>query len=153
MDIYELLKRDHEAVSELFDQLEQTDEDEADERERLFDEINRELTVHGEIEETIFYPAIKNADKAHDVVMEGIEEHQIIKQLMSEMQDLGTEDDQWEAKLTVLREIVEHHVDEEETEMFPKARKVLDGDEAEALAERVEDEKHLLLERYSERVD
>ncbi|MGI9046217.1 MAG: hemerythrin domain-containing protein, partial [Burkholderiales bacterium] len=67
MDIYELLKRDHEAVSELFDQLEQTDEDEADERERLFDEINRELTVHGEIEETIFYPAIKNADKAHDV--------------------------------------------------------------------------------------
>lgn len=153
MDIYELLKKDHEAVSELFDQIEQTEEDDADERERLFAEINRELTVHGEIEETIFYPAIKNADKTHDVVMEGIEEHQIIKQLMSEMQDLGTEDDQWEAKLTVLREIVEHHVEEEETEMFPKARKVLGGDEADALAERVEDEKHLLLERYSEHVD
>lgn len=153
MDIYELLKKDHETVASLFDKLEETAEDEADERERLFAEIDRELTIHAEIEESIFYPALKNAEKTHDEVMEAIEEHQIVKQLMAEMQDLGTEDDQWEAKLTVLREIVEHHVEEEENEMFPKAKKVLDDDEAEALAERVEEEKHQLEERYAEEVE
>ena len=138
MDVFELLKADHEKVAGIFEKLEPTTERGVKTREDLFTQLKHELEVHTQIEETIFYPVLKEADETHDITLEAFEEHAVVKQLLLELNDLAKDDEQWGAKLTVLKENVEHHVEEEEGEMFKKARQVLSDEEAEALGERMQ---------------
>ena len=138
MNAFELLKADHEKVAGIFEKLEPTTERGVKTREDLFTQLKHELEVHTQIEETIFYPVLKEADETHDITLEAFEEHAVVKQLLLELNDLAKDDEQWGAKLTVLKENVEHHVEEEEGEMFKKARQVLSDEEAEALGERMQ---------------
>ncbi len=141
MNAFELLKKDHQKVSELFKQLEETTERAVKTREELFGKLKQELDVHARIEETIFYPAIKEAEETHEITLEAIEEHNVVKQLLSELESLPVDDETWTAKLTVLKENVEHHVEEEEGEMFKDARKVLSAEQVEELGARLESAK------------
>ncbi len=138
MNAFDLLKQDHEKVSGMFEKLDETTERAIKTREELFTRLKQELDVHARIEETIFYPAIVDADETREITLEGIEEHNVVKQLLEELDSLPKETEQWTAKLTVLKENVEHHVEEEEGEMFKKARKVLSKQQVEDLGAQME---------------
>jgi iron-sulfur cluster repair protein YtfE (RIC family) len=138
MNPFELLKKDHETVSNLFRRIESTSG-----REKLirFRKLKSELELHAHIEETIFYPALKNAEVSRDITLEAFAEHEVIKDLLAELSGAKKPSDEWKAKLTVLRENVEHHVDEEEGELFSKAKDVLTDEQAEALGDQMAAEK------------
>ncbi len=138
MNAFTLLKADHEKVAGIFEKLEPTTERGVKTREALFAELKKELDVHARIEEEILYPTLEEADETHDIVLESYEEHGVVKTLLAELDELAKDDEMWGAKLKVLQENVEHHVEEEEGEMFPKAKKVLSAEEIEALGERLE---------------
>ena len=138
MDALRLLTDDHDKMRKLLDELETTTERGVKTREELFSKIKGELTIHEIIEEEIFYPALKEHPKAKDIVLEGYEEHHVVDTVMAELEDLPVDDEKWGAKATVMKENVEHHMEEEEGEMFQKARQVFDRDELEALGTRME---------------
>lgn len=124
-DALSLLKADHQRVTDLFDKFEGLGERAHKTREATVHTIIEELSVHAGIEETVFYPALRERIAADDEgqVLEALEEHHIVKFLLSELQSLRSEDERYTAKVTVLRELVDHHVDEEESEMFTQARR------------------------------
>jgi len=123
-----VLKQDHRTVKELFSEYAKLGEGAREEKERLFREINEELTIHAEIEERLFYPAVRDVktDEAEDLVNEAVEEHLIVKTLLEELSALQPGDAQFDTKMKVLRDSVEHHAAEEEKEMFPQAKKLSD---------------------------
>ena len=118
-----LLKNDHRTVEQLFTRYEATTDRADKTRRELVDEIIRELSIHAAIEEQVFYPAVRLAvPDAEDEVLEGLEEHHIVKWTLSELQSLDPDAERFHAKVTVLMESVRHHVEDEEGEMFPKVR-------------------------------
>ncbi len=141
MDPFELLKKDHKKVSGLLKQLDKTEESDASTREELFDQLKNELETHTQIEETIFYPALEGPEETKDITLEAYEEHNVVKTLLQELQETSKDDETWGAKFSVLKENVEHHVEEEEGEMFNKAKKALDRDQLESLGDRISDAK------------
>ncbi len=147
MNAFQLLKEDHQKVSGIFQQLEPTTERAEKTRTELFARLKEELDIHAHVEETIFYPAIKQEAETREIVLEGFEEHHVVKMLLGELESLPVDTEQWTAKLKVLQENVEHHVEEEEGEMFQKARQVLSEDEINQLGVRMEEEKKRLKEQ------
>jgi hemerythrin-like domain-containing protein len=138
MDAFQLLKADHRKVAQLFDQLES-----ADGRAKLqvFQEIKTALELHTQIEETYFYPALEKPKQTHEIVLEAYEEHEVVSNLLNELSRSRTANDEWEAQAKVLRENVEHHVEEEENELFPKAEDVLSEDDIQRLGDQMAAEK------------
>ena len=124
-DATALLARDHAEVKKLFKQYEKLADGEAEgeERQALAEQICAMLTVHATIEEEIFYPAAREADVEDDLLDEAEVEHASAKELIAQIQGMEPDDDLYDAKVTVLGEYVEHHVQEEEGEMFPKCRR------------------------------
>jgi hypothetical protein len=141
MDAFELLKSDHEKVAGIMDKIEATTERALKTREELFTQLKTELDIHAKIEEEIFYPVLEKADESRDITLEAFEEHRVVKRLLSELDTDAKDDEHWTAKFTVLKENVEHHVEEEEGELFKKARKVLSKEEIEDLGTRMEEAK------------
>ena len=137
MNAITMLEDDHKKMRGLLDQLESTTERGVKTREELFATIKGELTLHETIEEEIFYPALKSHPKAEDIVLEGYEEHHVVDLVMAELEDLPVDDESWGAKAKVMKENVEHHMEEEEGEMFKQARAVFDRRELEMLGERM----------------
>ncbi len=123
----ELLESQHREVEQLFSEFEQLGERAFKARMQLFEKIAHKLTCHSIIEEKLFYPAGKKTDK--DTTLEAYEEHDVLKSMMKKIAALEPGDETFLAKVTVLKEIVEHHVKEEEGEYFPKVREDL-GEEA-----------------------
>jgi hemerythrin superfamily protein len=125
MDAVKLLTSDHREVKALFQQYqEMVDHDAADEdKHPIAQQICLMLTVHAQIEEEIFYPAAKDAIKEADLVDEATVEHASAKDLIAQLEDSDPSDDLFDAKVKVLGEYIDHHVKEEESEMFPQARK------------------------------
>ena len=144
-DPIELLKQDHKKVSALFKKLLAKKEPTSTEREKLFTELNTELTVHAEIEEKVFYPALKAAKQTHDIVLESYEEHHLVKFTLKELDENPKNTEEWKAKLIVLKEGIEHHVGEEEGDMFIKAQRILDAEEKEELGKEMKALKEKLL--------
>lgn len=138
MNAFTLLKGDHKKVAGILEKIDSTTERGVKTREDLFTQLKSELDVHTRIEESIFYPALEEADETRDITLEAFEEHRLVKQLLGELESMPKDDEQWTAKFTVLKENIEHHVEEEEGEMFKKARKVLSEEEAETLGTRME---------------
>jgi hemerythrin-like domain-containing protein len=138
VNAFTLLKEDHKKVAGILEKIDATTERGIKTREELFTQLKTELDIHAEIEETIFYPALKEHDETRDITLEGIEEHRIVKELLAELESMAKDDEVWTAKMTVLKENIEHHVEEEEGEMFSKARKALSQEEIETLGTRME---------------
>ena len=141
MDAIAMLKADHDNVKSLLEDLESTTERGVKTRAELFATIKGELTVHEIIEEEIFYPALKSHPKAKDIVLEGYEEHHVVDLLMRELEDLDVTDESWGAKALVMKENIEHHIEEEEGEMFKQARQVFDRQELVDLGARMAERK------------
>ena len=138
MDAFELLKADHRKVEELFSQLESAS---GKQKLQVFQQIKTELELHTHIEEKVFYPALEEPEETHDLTLEAYEEHAVVKNLLKQLGRAKTASDEWEAQAKVLQENVEHHVEEEENELFPKAESALGEEEIEALGEQMEAEK------------
>ena len=138
MDALTLLKRDHDKVKGLLQELEPTTERAVKTRAELFSRIKSELTIHEIIEEEIFYPTLKQHPKAKEIVLEGYEEHNVVDTLMGELEALDVEDETWGPKAKVMIENIEHHIEEEEGEMFKTARTVFDSAELDDLGARME---------------
>jgi hemerythrin-like domain-containing protein len=137
MDALTLLRKDHDKVKSLLRELEPTTERAVKTRAELFSRLKSELTVHEIIEEEIFYPTLKQHPKAKEIVLEGYEEHNVVDTLMGELSSLPADDERWGAKAKVMQENIEHHIEEEEGDMFKKARQVFDEAELEELGERM----------------
>ncbi|HEY6661019.1 MAG TPA: hemerythrin domain-containing protein [Pyrinomonadaceae bacterium] len=138
MTAFELLKADHRKVEELFTQLESAS---GARKLSVFNQIKTELELHTQLEEKIFYPALEEPEETHDLTLEAYEEHAMVKKLLGELSRARTANDEWEAKAKVLQENVEHHVEEEENELFPKADQALSDEELDELGRRMEAEK------------
>ncbi len=136
MKATELLKSQHDEVKQLFAQLEASEE--ADEREALFEELADSLAAHATIEEKLFYPAAFAAE-TEDLLREAVEEHLAVKRLIVDLLDLPGDDDTFDAKLAVLKEQVEHHVKEEEGQLFPKVEKAMGPKKLEQLGVTLEE--------------
>jgi hypothetical protein len=137
MDALTLLEDDHAKMRKLLKELETTTERGVKTRTELFSTIKGELTLHEIIEEEIFYPALKSHPKAEDLVLEGYEEHHVVDLVMAELEDLPVDDESWGAKAKVMQENVEHHMEEEEGDMFKQARSIFDRQELDELGERM----------------
>lgn len=127
MDAIVLLKEDHKAVEKLFKQFEKGKQTASPaEKRMLVDQILKELTTHAYIEETLFYPAARQAaPDSTDQVLESVEEHHVVAWLLAELRTLDPANETFDAKVTVLIENVRHHVEEEEQEFFPEVRKAM----------------------------
>ena len=141
MNAITLLKEDHKTVKKLLKEGEDTTERAVKTREELFTKIKKEMEVHETIEEEIFYPALKEHPKAKDIVLEGYEEHHVVDTILSELEKVPVDDERWTAKFKVMKENIEHHIEEEEGDMFETAKKVFEDDELEQLGTRMEERK------------
>ncbi len=138
MNAIEMLKAQHREVDELFEKFEATGDGAKKTRERICQRIADALAVHAQIEEQIFYPeSMQATEEVEDVLRESVEEHLSVKRLLAEILESGPEDPQFEAKLTVLKEQVEHHVEEEEKELFPKVKKACSAEQLEDMGRRM----------------
>jgi hypothetical protein len=116
-----MLREDHERVAALFARFERTTG--ADRKEKLVEQICSELELHAQLEEEIFYPAVRGAIDDDDLMDEAQVEHQSAKDLIDQLRGMTPDDELYDAKVTVLGEYVKHHVKEEQGEMFPMARR------------------------------
>jgi hemerythrin superfamily protein len=152
MDAIAVLKRDHEEVERLFRQFEKLTERAHRSKQKIVMKIIRELAIHAAVEEMLFYPAVRTAamkanvralKEAADTVLESLEEHHVVKWTLSELEKMKPEDERYDAKVQVLMESVRHHVEEEQEELFPKARRLLGDDLLFELGDRIEKAKKI----------
>jgi hemerythrin len=132
-----LLEADHRRFEKLLEQGEATTERGAKRRSELLDTLTAALNVHEAIEERILYPALKPHAEAHDIVLEGYQEHHVADLIIRELHKLAKSDEKWGAKFKVLEESIAHHIEEEERKMFPTARAVLTTEELNELGARM----------------
>jgi hemerythrin superfamily protein len=149
-DAVALLKADHKKVKELFEQVEDTGDRAKAQLQRLGDQICQELTVHTQIEEQIFYPAVKErTQRGHkeekDMVLEAYEEHAAAKQVIKDIQAVDSSDESFKPKVKTLSELIDHHVKEEEHEMFPAIKKLFEEEELVELGARMAELKAKLM--------
>ncbi len=138
-DAIALLKADHDKVKEMFAKYDTLGDRAVAGKQDLAGRICRELTVHAHIEEQVFYPRVREAGRTiKDEVLEGLEEHHLIKHAVAELEPMTADNERYDAKVEVLKELVEHHVDEEESDMFPRVRKAIDAKQLEELATAME---------------
>jgi hemerythrin-like domain-containing protein len=137
MDAIALLKDDHDRVKKMLAEGEETTERAEKGRTELFEKLKADMVIHERIEEEIFYPALKAHPKAKDIVLEGYEEHHVVDEIMGELEATDVTDETWSAKFKVMKENIEHHIEEEEGEMFKQARQIFSADELEELGARM----------------
>ncbi|MDQ6682548.1 MAG: hemerythrin domain-containing protein [Chloroflexota bacterium] len=143
MDAISLLKSDHDKVKKMLAEGEATTERATKTRSDLFTALKRELEIHERIEEEIFYPVLKQHPKTRELALEGYEEHHVVDQILGELGQTDTADETWAAKFSVAKENLEHHIEEEEGEMFRAVRQGFSREELEALGERMAELKQL----------
>lgn len=136
MDAIELLEQQHRQVEVLFDALLSADKDDVERRQEIFDQLADALAGHTIIEEQLFYPVAKRIDE--DLIQESLEEHLEVKRALAELLDLDPDDDAFDAKVQEMKEAVEHHVSEEEDELFPEVRHTLDAERRNELGDEME---------------
>jgi hypothetical protein len=136
MKATDLLKQQHEEVKDLYARYGQTDDD--DEKQALFEELADNLAAHAIIEERIFYPAAFAGEDLQEKLREAVEEHLAVKRVLSDLLAMLPDEESFDAKLKVLIEMVDHHVEEEEREILPKAEKLLGAATLERLGNEME---------------
>ena len=138
MDAITLLKEDHAKARKLLEELAATTERGVKTREEKWNKLLKELTIHENIEEEIFYPALHEHPKLKDIVLEALEEHHLVDDIVEQLKDTPFDDEHWIAKFKVTKENVEHHIEEEEGPMFSKVRQEFSRDELDELGSRMD---------------
>lgn len=141
MDIFQILKKDHQTVKDLFKKLEGTGARAAKSREKLFTQLKEDLEAHSQGEEAVFYPALNQHTEMQAMVDEATEEHEEVANLLEEIEELDIESEEWSSKLAELKKNVLHHVKEEEGEIFKKAKEIMGKDEFQTLGKEFQDAK------------
>lgn len=136
-DAIQILEQDHRRFEALLKQGEETTERARTARQTLLSTITSELNAHELMEEKVLYPALQSHPEAREIVLEGYEEHHVADLILAELREVATDDEQWGAKFKVLKENIEHHIEEEEGEMFRTARGIFSREELHGLAERM----------------
>ncbi|HEX6974531.1 MAG TPA: hemerythrin domain-containing protein [Vicinamibacterales bacterium] len=132
-DAITLLETDHRRLEDLLKQGEDTTERAVKGRRDLLDRVTTELALHELIEEQVLYPALQAHPEAKDIVLEGFQEHHVADLIVKELHEVATDNEQWGAKFKVLKENIEHHIEEEEGEMFRTARGIFSQEDLEAM--------------------
>jgi hypothetical protein len=127
--IFDLLTKEHDNTKELFKETKSKRADNGD----VFSRIRTELTIHMDGDERLLYRLLKEKEPTRDKTLEGWEEHTYIKIVLNDLAGMPREDERWRAKLTVLREMVEHHIEDEEENLFEKAKKVISKEQADEI--------------------
>ena len=136
-DAIEVLEREHRRFEELLKQGEKTTERARTTRRELLATLTAELNAHELMEEKVLYPALQTHPQAHEIVLEGFEEHHVADLIVTELREVATNDEAWGAKFKVLKENIEHHIKEEEGNMFRLARGIFSREELRLLAARM----------------
>lgn len=145
MTIYDRLKQEHDEARSLLEELAGTTSRAVRKRERLFERFKLDLWAHHKVEEAVFYSLLAERRKTRDEAFEAINEHHIANGLLEELDSMPKDSEAWLAKLGVLKELVEHHMEEEEGEVFEEARAVLDERQAEEIGRAMADRKDAVL--------
>ena len=148
MNAIELLESQHREVEDLFEEIE--DSDDLEMKAELFEQLADKLAIHATIEEHHFYPAVKEK-RTEDILLESLQEHLAVKRVLADLLENSVEDETFDAQLTVLKETVSHHVEEEEGDLFPKVRKILSKDQLEAVGQAMSAEQSELEEKGAPR--
>ena len=151
-DATKLLRKDHDTVRKLLGQLEATTSRGAKKRAALLLEIALEVEVHAAIEEEVFYPAFRERSETNEdekLFLEAAEEHKLVHGALPELQSTDPRTGLFSARAKVLKDLIEHHAEEEEAELFPRARELFSKAELQELGGRLEERKTELIERYS----
>ena len=148
MDVLRLLEDEHDEAKSVFKALEKARGSEAS---RLWDQLKSMLTLHEEMEETLFYPQLKAEKPTEDLILEAYQEHHVMDLLIEEISALKPSDEEWQPKIKVLQENTEHHIEEEEGELFPKVRKIWDTAKREQVGRQMEEMKERLKKAKKER--
>jgi iron-sulfur cluster repair protein YtfE (RIC family) len=133
---FEILKEDHRKVKELFSKVESGSKED-------FAKIEEELKIHMDVEEKFLYPALqKHQQELKEKTLESFEEHHMAKQSLKEITKLSPSDEHWKAKVSVLKEMIDHHVEEEEKQLFPMAKKALDKNTVQDITTKIQQAKN-----------
>lgn len=138
---FQMLKKDHEEVKGILGQLKETKESASKKREELFQKLKVELVPHMKAEESTFYPPLMAKKESREDALEGMEEHHVSDMVLKELETTQKGEDQWGAKMSVFKELVEHHIQDEESKVFKSAEKALDQDEIQDIMKQFEQEK------------
>ena len=146
MDAINVLKHDHRTVRGLFRKFAQSGKRATMAKRRISDQVFNELEIHTAVEGEIFYPAVRDAGngKGYELVREAFAEHDAVTNLINDLKGLSHNDDEYDAKFTVLEENVKHHIEEEERHLFPYAERTLDETRLKDLGRQMADRKHAL---------
>jgi hemerythrin superfamily protein len=137
VDALALLKKDHDQVKKLLKDLDDTTDRAIKTRQDLFERLKFSLTVHEQMEEAVLYPALKEHAETKEIVLEAYQEHDVVNTILGELEQTPFDDETWHAKLTVMRENLLHHIQEEEDEMFGQVRRLFDKATLESLGEQM----------------
>lgn len=148
-EFFQILKKDHQEVKGILGQLKESKETSMKEREDLFQKLTEEMVPHMKAEEKTFYKPLKAKKEAREDAMEGIEEHHVAEMVFKELQKMPKGEDRWGAKLSVFKELVEHHIQEEENKILKRAEKVLGHDEVQNIMKQFEQEKQKIKKNLS----
>ncbi len=140
MDLFELLESEHEQLEGILEQLEETSPT-SSQRQDLFMKLKRELKPHMKAEEAVLYPALMEHSSCRQDALEAIEEHHAAELIFNEMDSMSLQDEHWSAKLVVLTELVQHHVEEEESTIFDDAREFLSENQLDSIMKQFQQQK------------
>lgn len=140
-EFFQILKKDHKEVMGIFEQLKSTSEKSMKNREEMFMKLKQELRPHMEAEEKVWYPLLKEKKEARENALEADEEHHAAEMVLKQLEKTAFDDETWKAKLSVLQEMVAHHVEEEEGKIFKDTEKVLKHEEIDQIMKKFEETK------------
>jgi hemerythrin superfamily protein len=136
MDIFEVLTSDHEKVKKILEQMQQTSSRASGRREKLVQSLSVNFLPHAYAEEQYFYQILLDETSEQEDIYSALEEHRAAKMVLADLTDAAADDPRWMARLRVLKELVEHHIEEEESQIFDIAREVIDEDRSNEVAKR-----------------
>jgi hemerythrin-like domain-containing protein len=139
MNALTMLEEDHKTIKRLLNEGEETTERAEKTRTELFERLKDFLEIHERIEEEVLYPALKAHPKSKDIALEGFEEHHVVDEILEELETTPVSDETWGAKFKVAKENLEHHIEEEEGDMFKKSRQIFSDEELEKMGKRMEE--------------
>jgi hemerythrin-like domain-containing protein len=137
MDALKLLTEDHDRIKKMLADGEKTTERGEKTRTELFEKLKETMVAHESMEEQVLYPTLKAHPKAKDLTLEAYEEHHVVDLIFEELEKTPVTDDDWLAKFTVAKENIEHHIEEEEGEMFKACRQIFSAEELEQMGARM----------------
>jgi hemerythrin-like domain-containing protein len=148
-EFFEMIEKDHEEVKEIIEKIEESSSGAVKSREKMFMQLKEELLPHMKAEEKTLYPALKEQKESRMQALEALEEHHVAELVFKELESMPKSEDTWMAKLKVFKELLEHHIEEEEDQVFKMAQETLESDKMSQIMEAFQQEKEKVKKQLS----